>query len=322
MGGRTPICPAFTMRDLIDYVNNVAKTDIKKVKVQDDQVTHTIEMAMCTDSSPKVLLPHIHLYLSLIQGYEFSTVLKEHELFGKSLGGHVRASWNRLVSDIDKDEERDIMDTIRELISEACIGQYDVRERQTFYNRHLVAKSDYREVAIPAFLGNLRSINTLADLLPGDSPIMDENAIKASFLNSMPKAWKDDYEKNVDTNVTDDEVAIQPIVSKMVKLEKASAEKAELNKKRNAANGNGNHTKYKKAVLVTVSPQIVAIMASQRQMVLAVRRKASTRNAKTVVMIPITRDAPSIHQLEDHKHCTRMMNALTIPKMRTKRKHG
>jgi Retroviral aspartyl protease len=246
MGGRTPILPAFTMRDLIDYVNNVAKTDIKKVKVQDDQVTHTIEMAMCTDSSPKVLLPHIHLYLSLIQGYEFSTVLKEHELFGKSLGGHVRASWNRLVSDIDQNEERDIMDTIRELISEACIGQYDIRERQTFYNRHLVAKSEYREVAIPAFLGNLRSINALADLLPGDSPIMDENAIKASFLNSMPKAWKDEYENNVDTNVTDDAVAIQPIVSKMVKLEKASAEKAELNKKRNATNGNGNHTTYKK----------------------------------------------------------------------------
>jgi hypothetical protein len=73
MGGRTPILPAFTMRDFIDYINNMAKTDIKKVKVQDDQVMHTIEMAMCTDSSPKVLLPHIHLYLSLIQDYNTRT---------------------------------------------------------------------------------------------------------------------------------------------------------------------------------------------------------------------------------------------------------
>jgi hypothetical protein len=216
MGGRSPVIPAFTMQDLIDYVNNTAKADTKKVKVQDDQVTHTVEMTMCTDSSPKVLLPHIHLYQSLVQGYEFSTTLKEHELFGKTLGGHVRATWNRLVNDIDDDEDRDIMDTMREMVSMACIGQCDIRERQTHYNRHQVAKADHRNMPVPVFLENLRSINTLTDLLPGEEPIMDENATKASLLNSMPRAWKEEYENNVDTNVTDNQVAIEAIVRKLV----------------------------------------------------------------------------------------------------------
>ena len=184
------VTPPVSLKQFAEYANNATKKT-QVFKIMEGEIRHEVHSVPCDGSEGAAsLLPHIWSFNLNISEINFENPAIKLRLFGSTLTGNAKARWlnvyNRVIQEIDDDEEDIFIRAQNELIAQYC--DEDARDAQLQYVR--TVKKPGKSMSVRDFQMNLENCNTIASWMPGESPILTEDELRRVFVHAMPEVWQ------------------------------------------------------------------------------------------------------------------------------------